>query len=343
MTLRPKISTRSGTSRPRIGLALGSGSARGLAHIGVIHALEEAGIKIDMVAGSSIGALVGAAYASGQLKALEQDFRRIDWKRIGTMLDPIFPWSGLIDGKKITEFVRAHVAGKDLRGLPIPLCVIATDLTSGDEVILHDGDPVEAVRASISVPGVFSPVRQGGRILVDGGLANPVPVSAVRALGADIVIAVDLNHDIVAGKARRGGFRRVRTKREVQAKGDRSNSTRVFERISGALRTSDNPAFTRFRGWLEKDRLPGMMEVLLGSLHIMQVRITESRLLIEKPDILLRPPLSSVHFLEFDRADEMIATGYRTAFGPSLALARRLSAPDDRQHAPPSRSRRTRR
>jgi NTE family protein len=340
MTLPLDIPSKSRRSRPKVGLALGSGSARGLAHIGVIHAIEEAGITIDMVAGSSIGALIGAAYASGQLGTLEQDFRGIDWKRMGTLLDPVFPRSGLIDGKKITEFVRAHVAVKDMRRLPVPLCVIATDLTNGEEVVLRDGDLVEAVRASISVPAIFSPVRHGGRILVDGGLANPVPVSAVRALGADIVIAVDLNYDIVAGKARRGGSRRPRAKRVAPPKQDERNSTRVLARIGEALRASDNPAFHRIRGWLERDRLPGMMEVLLGSLHILQVRITESRLLIEKPDILIRPPLSSVHFLEFDRADEMIAIGYRSALGPSRELARRLSALDYQRGMAPSCSRR---
>jgi NTE family protein len=335
MTLPLNMPSKFRRPHPRIGLALGSGSARGLAHIGVIHAIEDAGIKIDMVAGSSIGALIGAAYASGNLRTLEQDFRAIDWKRMGTLLDPVLPWSGLIDGKKIVEFVRAHVTGKEIRRLPLPLCVIATDLTSGEEVILRDGDLVEAVRASISVPGIFSPVRRGDRILVDGGLVNPVPVSAARAMGADIVIAVDLNYDIVAGKSRRGESRRGGAKRGAPARRDGDNSTRVLERIGEALRASDSRAFTRVRSWLEKDRLPGMVEVLMGSLHILQVRVTESRLLIEKPDILVRPPLSSVHFLEFDRAEEMIAIGYRSALGPGQELARRLSPPSARGGASP--------
>jgi len=311
-------------SRPTIGLALGSGSARGLAHIGVIRAIEEAGINVDVVAGTSIGALIGAVYASGHLDTLEQDFRRIDWRRIGTLLDPVFPKSGLIDGRKIAGFVRAHVPLNAIEQLPVPFCAVATDLTNGEEVMIRHGDLIDAVRASISVPGIFSPVRHDGRILVDGGLADPVPVSAARALGADIVIAVDLNHDLVAGKTRRRRPRTGGMKKSALARLGGKNYAWAAERINEGLRTSHNPAVNRIRVWLEKERLPGMVEVLLGSLHIMQVQITESRLLIERPEILLRPPLSSVRFLEFDRAEEMITIGYRSALGPLRELARRL-------------------
>jgi NTE family protein len=304
-------------SRPTIGLALGSGSARGLAHIGVIRAIEESGIPVDAVAGSSIGALVGAAYASGRLNTLEQDFLNIDWKRIGTLLDPVFPRSGLIDGRRIAGFVRSHVSVGTVERLPIPFCAVATDLTSGREVLIRDGDVIDAVRASISMPGIFSPVRHREGILVDGGLANPVPVSAARALGADIVIAVDLNYNIVAGKSRhRPPGSGVKSRRGKGTAGKRR------------IRHPSTPAIDRIRSWLEKERLPGMIEVLLGSLHIMQEQITTGRLLIERPEVLIRPPLGSVRLLEFDRAEEIIRIGYRSALGPVRELAEALRQPN---------------
>jgi NTE family protein len=296
----------------KIGLALGSGSARGLAHIGVIRAIEEAGIHIDMVGGTSIGALIGAAYAAGRLDELEQDFRSIDRRRIGALIDPVLPWSGFIDGKKIAGFVRAHVSLKAVEHLPIPFCAVATELSSGQEVVIREGDLIDAVRASISVPGIFSPVRWRNRILVDGGLVNPVPVSAVRALGADIVIAVDLNHHIVEEKNRARRHTRRAAGRSRPGTQDSTDYARLLERIGATFKTSGSPAVKRIRAWMEKERLPGMVEVLLGSLHIMQVQITESRLLIERPDILIRPPLGSVRLLEFDRADEVITIGYRS-------------------------------
>ncbi len=309
----------------KIGLALGSGSARGLAHIGVIRAIEEAGIRIDMVAGTSIGALIGAAYATGRLDELEQDFRSIDRKRIGALLDPVLPWSGFIDGKKIAQFVRSHVSLKAVEQLPIPFCAVATELSSGQEMVIREGDLIDAVRASISVPGIFSPVRWKNRILVDGGLVNPVPVSAVRALGADIVIAVDLNHHIVAGKNPPRGRTRRTSGKSRPAGRDAADYARLLDRIGATFKTSRSPAVKRIRAWMEKERLPGMVEVLLGSLHIMQVQITESRLLIERPEILIRPPLGSVRLLEFDRAEEVITIGYRSAVDTLREAADRLS------------------
>lgn len=320
MTPLSETSGISGEPTPKIGLALGSGSARGLAHIGVIRAIEEAGIRIDMVAGTSIGALIGAAYASGRLDALERDFRVIDWRRIGALLDPVIPWSGFIDGRKIAGFVRAHVPLEAIEHLPLPFCAVATELASGRETVIREGDLIEAVRASISVPGIFSPVRRKGRILVDGGLVNPVPVSAVRALGANIVIAVDLNHDIVAARTRPQEPLRRKGGKGVPAGPDRKDPW-TSDRILRSLRTSRNPAVKGIRAWLEKERLPGMVDVLLGSLHIMQVQITESRLLIEPPEILIRPPLGSVRLLDFDRADEIIAIGYRSALAAAGELA----------------------
>src|SRR5574340_1819748 len=186
--------------RPGIGLALGSGSARGLAHLGVVRAIEDAGIELDFIAGTSMGALIGAIHAAGKLGELEATFRTFDWKTTASFFDVVLPKSGLLDGAKVSELVRAHVHADTIEMLPKPFAAVATDIVSGEEVVIRSGDVIEAVRASISVPGIFTPVRSNGRILVDGGLTDPVPASAARAMGADLVIAVDLNHEIVAGK-----------------------------------------------------------------------------------------------------------------------------------------------
>ncbi|MBW1955612.1 MAG: efflux RND transporter periplasmic adaptor subunit, partial [Deltaproteobacteria bacterium] len=187
-----------------IGLALGSGSARGWSHIGVLRALAEAEIKIRYVAGTSIGSLVGAACALNKMDVLEDFARQLDWKQIVSFLDVTFPRSGLIDGKKISDFFRSHVREMNIEELPLRYCAVATDLATGREVVLNKGDLIEAIRASISVPGIFTPVKKKGRFLVDGGLVNPVPVSAVRKMGADYVIAVDLNHDIIDKRSAAG-------------------------------------------------------------------------------------------------------------------------------------------
>ncbi len=157
-----------------VGLALGSGSARGWAHIGVIRALTEAGIHVDYIAGTSIGALVGAVYASGGIGTLENVVLQFDWKQIAYFFDVVLPKSGLLDGKKVSAFIRRHVKEINIEELAIPFCAVATDLGTGNEVILKQGDIIEAVRASISVPGIFTPVKKNGTILVDGGLVNPV-------------------------------------------------------------------------------------------------------------------------------------------------------------------------
>jgi len=292
----------------RIGVALGSGSARGLAHIGVLRAIEQAGIKVDVIAGASMGAMVGAVYAAGQLDGLAAEFAAFDWKRIASLLDPVFPRSGLVDGVKIAGFVRARVTSPRIEDLPIPFRAVATDLLSGDEVVVGTGDVIEAVRASIAVPGIFTPVRSSGRILVDGGLVNPVPVSVARAMGADCVIAVDLNHDIVTSRVAR------------PASTNGNSRSQVMNRIVESLKSPDSRVLTQLAAWLHKEPLPGIFDVLLASAYIMQARITRGTLAQDRPEILIQPPLGSVRFMEFDRAEEIIEIGYRSALQALAAL-----------------------
>jgi len=282
-------------ARPRIGLALGSGSARGLAHIGVLRALKEANIEVDLVAGTSMGAVIGAVFASGKLDGLSARLCNLDWPGIVALLDPVFPRSGLIDGQKIAEFVQAHVPCARIEYLLLPFAAVATDITNGEQVVATTGDLTEAVRASIAVPGIVTPV----------GLVNPVPVSVARAMGADLVIAVDLNHDIVAGRLS-----------HPAAHANGNGHAPIMARLLESLQAINSPVLAQFEAWLHKaplEPLPGIFEVLLASLYIMQARVTEAALQQDRPEILIQPPLGAVRFMEFDRAEEIIDIGYRSA------------------------------
>ncbi|MEX1993311.1 MAG: patatin-like phospholipase family protein, partial [Steroidobacteraceae bacterium] len=182
--------------RPLVGLALGSGSARGWAHVGVIRALEQVGIRPDLVCGTSIGALVGAAYAAGELERLEQWVLGLRFKDVVAFMDVSLS-SGLLKGERLMDFFRRNFVDRPLEELPMPFAAVATSLRTGAEVWLRHGSTLDAVRASIALPGLFAPARREGSVLVDGGLVNPVPVSLARAMGADVVIAVDLGSDIL--------------------------------------------------------------------------------------------------------------------------------------------------
>ncbi len=323
--------------RRRIGLALGSGSARGLAHLGVIRAIADAGIKLDFIAGTSMGALIGAIHAAGKLNELEASFRDFDWKKSASFFDVVLPKSGLLDGTKVSQLVRAHIHADTIEMLPLPFAAVATDIVNGEEVVIRSGDVIEAVRASISVPGIFTPVRSNGHILVDGGLTNPVPVSVARAMGADIVIAVDLNHGIINGKNMKPLLSAAKVNDAEDGAGD--DAAGMFSRWVGDYRLSmndlkqrllaaNNPASAQFRKWVSAEPLPSIFEVLLASINIMETRLTQTRLSLDRPDVIIQPPLGHIRFMEFGRAEEIIAIGYEhtqrqlAGGGPGVDLLR---------------------
>lgn len=281
--------------KPRIGLALGSGSARGWAHVGVIRALERAGISADIVCGTSIGALVGAAYAAGEIERLDEWVGSLTWQGVMGLVD--FNVSGgLIRGARLVEFFRAKFNDQGIANLPKTFACVATELTSGREVWLQSGSVVDAVRASVALPGLLTPVVHEERLLVDGGLVNPVPVSLCRAMGADVVIGVDLNWDLIG--------RRNQVPEEVKTEGGPAD-TGMLDAI-----------FARFRGprGLEAaPQNPSMLDVLTTSLNIMQVRITRSRLAGEPADVLIQPRLSGIAAMDFHRGGVAAAEGERAA------------------------------
>lgn len=289
----------------RIGIALGSGSARGWSHIGVLQALAEMGIKPDIVAGCSIGALIGAAYASDQLDDMEAMVCDLEWKDIVSYLDMSILGGGLIQGEKIAKLFRQHLNQSDIESLPRRFAAVATDLYDGREVWLQKGDLLEAVRASVALPGLFTPCKRDGRWLVDGGLVDPVPVSLCRAMGAEIVIAVSLNLDMV-GKSLRPSSHQPDEKVTVADEGEELWS-RISEQLGRSMTQKKEMLLSRMFG--ESLSAPGLIDVLSGSLYIMQDRISRSRMAGDPPDVLLSPRLSHLGLMEYDRGSIAIEEG----------------------------------
>lgn len=296
--LPAKLSRRA-PDEPIVGLALGSGSARGWAHIGVLRGLEALDIRPQIITGTSVGALVGAAWAAGRLDALEGWVRGLDWWRMLGFVD-LGP-GALIAGERLRTACTEHIGEHDIEALPVRYGCVATDLARGREVWFQSGSLLDAVRASMALPGVFPPVRsEDGDWLVDGGLVDPVPVSLARALGAERVIAVNLNGDIVG----RHLVRRRRRPAELLEP--------VAARLHALFGIEREPSPVEAGAALPvpaDDGQPGLFEVLFSAMNIMQDRITRSRMAGDPPDVLLAPRLAHVALVEFDRADEAIAVG----------------------------------
>ena len=302
---------------PRLGLALGSGSARGWAHIGVLQVLDEEGIRPDIVCGSSIGALVGAAYAAGELQRFTEWVQGLGMRDVFGFMDFNIT-GGMLKGEKLIAFWRRNFADFDIDRSPMPFGAVATDLHSGAEVWLRHGSIADAVRASIALPGLFTPVmRDDGRLLVDGGLVNPVPASLARAMGADIVIAVDLNSDILHRH-----MRPLAVVREAPApEALEADAAAAPEPVPEPARNAD--WVRRLKFWTPDAGVaapvarpvpvPSVLDVVMTSVNIMQMRITRSRMAGDPPEVVVAPALANLGLLDFHRSGEAIAEGRRAA------------------------------
>ncbi|ANC91211.1 lysophospholipase [Azospirillum humicireducens] len=286
--------------RPRIGLALGGGVARGWAHIGVLRALKRYGIETDIVCGASVGALVGGIHLAGKLDALEEWVRDLTRLKIVGYLDlRLRQGGGLISGDRLLAELRLHLGDQRIEELPCPYAAITTDLVTGHEVWLQRGELVDAMRASFSLPGVFPPVLIDGRWMIDGALVNPVPVSACRALGAQMVIAVNLAGDIL-GKARKPG-----------ASVPTAAGFDLLRLVDGEMpeRTQSGIGALARRIFRRDYEGPSLFGVMVSSLGIVTDRITRSRLAGDPPDVHIVPRLGHIGLTEFDRADDCIREG----------------------------------
>ena len=296
-----------------IGIALGSGSARGWAHIGVLEALHEEGIHPAYVAGTSIGSLVGAAYAAGNLAVLKQAALQIDLRQvIYYFVQASIPRSGLVDGARVAEFLRKNIGAATIEELKLPYRDIAADMLAGEEVVFSTGDLIEAIRSSISMPGIFTPVYTHGRVLVDGGILNPVPVEHVRAMGATKVIAVDINHGLLR-KAEKSIPPDLiqKAKQQVAKAADKAPKlSGLAHRIHEGLAKLTPANLGRLRKWLSPDPVPNIFDVISNTVRIMQEQITDARMTIHPPDLLIRPDLGEIGLLEFNNAGATIQAGY---------------------------------
>ncbi len=291
----------------RIGIALGSGSARGWSHIGVLRALEEIGIVPGIVTGCSIGSLVGAAYANQQLDALESWVLDLTWKNILGMMDLSFLEGGFIQGDKIIQSVRQFIGDSDIQSLPVSFATVATDLQNGREVWLREGNVLNSIRASAALPGLFSPFMLNGKWLVDGGLVDPVPVSLCRAMGAEIVIAVNLNGDLVGKHLQKKPIARIAGKITPESDKEPDLWSKISSHISGSVSGQKNTLLSQLLGHTQNN--PGLFEVMASSINIMQDRVTRSRMAGDPPEVTLTPRLAHLGLMEFDQAEVAILEG----------------------------------
>jgi NTE family protein len=272
--------------KPKLALALGGGAARGWAHIGVLKALDEEGIEIGMIAGTSIGALVGGCYIAGKLEELENFARSLTMRRMAALLDFTIGGGGLFAGMRLTKRMQEHLEGLDIEHLDRRFVAVATEIRTGHEVWIDSGNLITAIRASYALPGIFEPVECGKRLLVDGALVNPVPVSVCRSYEQPLVVAVNLHYDLYGRSA-------------------------VVKHV--ASRQSLPEGNGTARGEPSKPTHLGLTGVMVEAFNIIQDRISRARLAGDPPDLALQPRLSDIGLSEFHRASEAIDRGYDEA------------------------------
>ncbi len=297
------------TGHPRIGLALGSGGARGWAHLGVLTRLQELQIPIHCVAGTSIGAVMGAAYAANRLPVLEELTRQLDWRRVAKLLlEGSFPSrTGLLSGKWIMQLLQAALGVRRIEDLPIPYAAVAANLQTGEPAIFSQGDLIEAIRASIAIPGIFTPAHRNDQYLVDGGTINPLPIEVVRALGADIVIAVDVN----LGRGQ-GRPQDPQSPPRIDPASSRIAADILAQLgdphpVQGALAESMHRWFARENSDLS------IFDVLTRSARIAENQSSRTLLQLHPPTLLIQPAVGDIETLGFQCALAAVAAGRQAA------------------------------
>src|SRR5918995_5854102 len=292
--------------RGKIGLALGAGAARGWAHIGVLRVLEGAGIVPDVIAGCSVGAVVGGCHAAGKLDEVEAFARSLDKRRVMGLLDFHIGGSGLIAGHRLRRLLERDLSERRIEDLPVRVAAVATELGTGHEIWLSRGPLVDGMRASYALPGLFDPVKLGRRWLMDGALVNPIPITAARALGADVVLCVNLNGDLrLRGTVIQPSEPDVEPDEMVEAVMDEPPRRGLFNPMLDAAE--------RLRRGGRRAVGPGIASVMVDAFNITQDRVARSRLAGDPPDAMVCPKLASIGLFEFHRAAEAIELGRAAA------------------------------
>jgi len=297
----PPERTPSRDGRPRIGLALGAGAARGWSHIGVLRELADHGIKPDVIAGTSIGAVVGGCAAAGKLDQIEAFARSLNKRRVFTLMDLSFSGMSLITGERLKASLEQELGGLNIEDLPIGFAAVATEVGSGHEIWLQRGPLALAIRASYALPGIFEPVRIGDRWLFDGALVNPVPVTVCRALGADFVIAVNVTADTMY---------RARVIRDYSAAEQPTKESGPFDKRPG-LEMADRllPKYLDRRS----GEAPNVATAMIDAFNIIQDRIQRSRLAGDPPDATITARMEEIGMFDFHKADQLIEVGRAAA------------------------------
>ncbi len=292
---------------PVIGLALGGGSARGWAHLGILRKLDEAGVRPKVVVGTSIGAVVGGSWAAGKLDELEAFARSLTKRSMLGMMDWSLPGSGLLSGDRLRRALEDRFKGALIEELPVKFAAIATELRTGHEIWLTRGSITDAMRASYALPGIFVPVNIGGRWLMDGALSNPIPVSVARALGAEMIIAVNLHTDVLG----RSGVIHEHGAEPLPL--PEAPAPELDEARRGLFSAVSNRFFNPFGAPSAPapiaDARPGILSVMLDAFNVTQDRIARSRLAGDPPDVTVGPKIGGIGLSEFHRAEEAIAAG----------------------------------
>jgi NTE family protein len=296
--------------RPSVGIVLGAGAARGWSHIGAIQELIAMGVAPSIVVGASAGAVVGGCFAAGRLEQLETFTRALTKRRVFGLMDVSFSGGGLIGGNKLRTRLEESLGGLNIEDLPIRFASVATEVGTGHEIWLKNGPLIDAICASYALPGIFAPVRWGGRWLMDGALVNPVPINVARALGADKVIAINISSDVLTrGTAIQDPLYFVEKKDSDEAKAE----AEVEKKIGIMDSLSRGAGLFRRQFANGADGIPSIASVMADAFNITQDRIMRSRLAGDPPDVLITARMSRIGLFEFHRADELIALGREAA------------------------------
>jgi NTE family protein len=323
----------------KIGLALGAGSARGLSHIGVLRAFEDAGIRPAFIAGTSIGSMMGAAYCSGNLDKMESFMRSMSMRKMLSYCDFMLPRQALMEGEKIMGLIHELIPVTNFNELEIPFKAVACDIHSGEQIVLDTGDVHAAVRASISLPGIFLPVYNNGRWLVDGGLVNPVPVSVVREADVDMVIAIDLNSEVLDANGHKKDKKskkqlkndrskllkekaEARKKVDIDlvetAQSDRKEENWITEALGTRYKEMERSFKDTVNKWMDDDKKakpegPSIFDALAFSIDIMSVQITKRNFELNPADHVIIPEVGHLGLFDYDAAEPTIDDGYEKA------------------------------
>ncbi len=317
----------------KVGVALGSGGAKGLAHIAVLDYLETEGIPVHMIAGSSIGAVVGALYSIGRMRDFRNELLNMDWKEMLSLVDPVFPRMGMIEGKKLRTFLSRFIPeSTKLEDLPVPLSVVATDYVTGQPVVFNRGNVLDALRASIAIPGVFTPVYYGDSLLIDGGVSNPLPVDVVKRMGAGLTIAVNL-HPAIHGKfIRRAVKKAMGSPEATDTSGIKTSAVENAGKSDKGTKTSGG-GFAAIAGLLkfdqrgkkeEKKHEPNIFHIISQAIDIMEYMNTVMILKVYNPNVVIQPDLMDLPTLDFTGATRALSEGYTACRNVRRQLRRKI-------------------